>query len=91
MSICEQLTAMTKFAVPSFVTQAAVDTGADSMATWPLTQVPLVKASGWNDFTVVAFETRGTAALVDASTSATIQARDHALGCQTCNPYTGQR
>ena len=49
---------MTKFAVPSFVTQAAVDTGADSMATWPLTQVPLAKASGWNDFTVVAFETR---------------------------------
>jgi hypothetical protein len=40
------------------VTQAAIHTGADSMATWSLTQVPLAKASGRNDFTVVAFETR---------------------------------
>jgi len=70
--------------MPSFVTETAVDSGADSVTTGSLTEMTLFRLGWWSDFAVVALKNRWAAALVDSSTSATVQARDNALGCQTC-------
>ena len=79
---------MAELAVPALVAETAVDSGADAVTARPLAQVALAESSGRNDLAVVAFEAGRTPALVDAAAPAAGQARDHALCCRTCNPYT---
>ena len=75
---------MTEFAMPSFVTEAAISSNANAVTAGSLAEIALRRFSWWSHFTVIAFEGANAAALVYSSASSTIQARNNALGCETC-------
>ncbi len=64
--------------------EASVLANAGSVSARPLTQVPLRQTSRWSHLAVVPFKTGRAATFVDALTAPTVQARYHALCCQTC-------
>ena len=76
-----EVTSVTEFAMPSFMTETAVDPGADAVAAGSLTEVALGRLGRRSHFTVIAFESANAATLIHSSASSTVQARNDALGC----------